>query len=167
MILKKLLEFLDSNKVKYIAITHSKVYTAEEIALAAHLPGRVLAKTVMVKINGKIVMTVVPASEMVSFKMLKKCMGADTVELAKENEFKDIFPDCELGAMPPFGNFYNVEVYVTESLTEDEEIAFNAGSHLELIRMAYKDFEKLVKPKIMRFSIKKKSPNDDHWSVEL
>ena len=98
-------------------------------------------------------MAVLPASSKVDFDLLKKVMGSGKVEIASEKEFKDLFPDCEIGAMPPFGNLYGMEVFVTNSLTEDREIAFNAGSHRELVKLAYKDFERLVKPKIVKFSI--------------
>lgn len=152
MPVKKLREFLDQNKVKYIAISHSAAYTAQEIAASAHISGKDLAKTVMVKIDGKMAMAVLPASFRVDFDLLKEATGAKKVELAPEREFKDMFPECDTGAMPPFGNLYDMEVYVAERLAEDEEIAFNAGSHTELVKLAYRDFEALVKPKIVRFS---------------
>ncbi len=85
---------------------------------------------------------------------MKKFSGASKVELTNEQDFKDMFPECEVGAMPPFGNLYGMEVFVAETLAEDEEIAFNAGSHTELIKLAYKDFERLVKPKVIKFSDK-------------
>lgn len=135
-------------------ITHSPAYTAQEVAASAHIKGKEVAKTVMVKVDGKMAMAVLPASRKVDFALLKKVAKAREVELAGENEFKDVFPDCEIGAMPPFGNLYGMEVFVDESLREDKEIAFNAGSHSELIKMAYKDFERLVKPKIAAFSTK-------------
>ncbi len=166
MILKELKEYLDSNNVKYIGISHSQAFTAEDIAATAHIPIKELAKTVMVKVDGNIIMTVIPACEMVSFKKLKKILGANKVELAEEDDFKNAFSTCELGAMPPFGNLYNVEVLVASSLTQDKIIAFNAGNHRELIKLEYLDFERLVKPKIMDFSIMKRSPHDDHWSYE-
>jgi Ala-tRNA(Pro) deacylase len=100
-------------------------------------------------------MTVLPASYKVDFGLLQEAVGASKAELASEQEFQDMFPGCEIGAMPPFGNLYGMEVFVDESLCEDEEIAFNAGSHTELIRLSYKDFEKLVKPKVVKFSPKK------------
>jgi Ala-tRNA(Pro) deacylase len=106
----------------------------------------------MVKIDGKMAMAVLPASCKVDFDLLKKAAGASTVGLASEQEFKNLFPECEIGAMPPFGNLYGMEVFVADALAEDEEIAFNAGSHTELIRLAYKDFERLVKPKVVKFS---------------
>ncbi len=108
----------------------------------------------MVKLNGEMAMAVLPASHKVDFDLLKEAIGASKVELASEEEFKDKFPECEVGAMPPFGNLFGIEVFVTESLAEDEEIAFNSGSHTELIRMSYKDFEALVKPRIVKFSSK-------------
>lgn len=142
----RLKEFLDRENVKYVTIGHSPAFTAQEIAERAHIPGKELAKTVMVKIDGKLAMIVVPASEHVRLAHLKEALGADEVELAGEYEFRERFPDCETGAMPPFGNLYDLPVFVSATLREDDEIAFNAGSHSELIRMAYADFERLVKP---------------------
>jgi len=153
---KKLKEFLDENKIKYVTIKHSSAYTAQEIASIAHIPGKDLAKTVIIKVNGKMAMAVLPASYKVSFEELKEFFGLSEVRLAYEQEFMDKFPDCEVGAMPPFGNLYGMDVYVAESLAEDEEIAFNACSHTELIKMNFSDFEKLVKPKRIRFSIPSK-----------
>jgi len=142
----RLKDFLDRENVKYVTIGHSPAFTAQEIAERAHIPGKELAKTVMVKIDGKLAMIVVPASEHLRLAHLKEALGADGVELAGEYEFKERFPDCETGAMPPFGNLYDMSVFVSATLREDDEIAFNAGSHSELIRMAYADFERLVKP---------------------
>jgi len=151
----KLKEFLDSNKVKYVTISHSMAYTAKEIAASAHVPEKELAKTVVLKIDGKMAMAVLPASHKVDFDRLKGTLGAGSVELASEVEFKDRFSDCDIGAMPPFGNLYGMEVFVADSLAEDKEIAFNAGSHTELIKLSYGDFERLVKPKVVTFSLKK------------
>lgn len=153
MPVKKLREFLDRHQIKYVTISHSQAFTAQQIAASAHIPGKELAKTVMVKLDGKMAMAVLPASFQVDFELLKEATGARRVELADEEEFKYLFPQCEVGAMPPFGNLYDMDVYVAESLTEDREIAFNAGSHTELIRMAYIDFERLVQPKVLTFSM--------------
>ncbi len=150
MPIQKLKEYLDSRGIKYVSIIHSPAYTAQEIAASAHIRGKAMAKTVMVKVNGKIAMVVMPASVKVNFALLKEVTGADSVELAGEQEFKDLFPECEPGAMPPFGNLYGMEVFVAEPLTRDEEIAFNAGSHTELIKLAYTDFENLVRPKVVQ-----------------
>ncbi len=156
MPIQKLKEFLDSHNVKYVTISHSRAFTAQETATSAHIPGKELAKTVMVKMNGKMAMAVLPASSKVDFDILKKVTGFAKIEIANEKEFKDLFPDCEIGAMPPFGNLYGMDVFVAESLTEDKEIAFNAGSHRELVKMAYKDFEKLAKPKVITSSVERK-----------
>jgi Ala-tRNA(Pro) deacylase len=151
---KKVAKFLDDHKVKYVKVKHSPAYTAQEIAASAHIPGKELAKTVMIKIDGQMAMAVLPASYRVDFKGLKKLAGAKKVELASEQEFRDLFPESEVGAMPPFGNLYEMDVYVAKALSEDEEIAFNAGSHTELIRLHYSDFQKLVKPTVGDFADK-------------
>lgn len=153
MPVKRLKEFLDTHNIKYVIISHSRAFTAQETAISAHISGKELAKTVVVKIDGEMAMTVLPASYKVDLDLLKKAMGSNKAEIASEKEFKDLFPECEIGAMPPFGNLYGMDVFVAESLAEDEDIAFNAGSHRELIRMAYKDFERLVKPKVTKFSV--------------
>jgi Ala-tRNA(Pro) deacylase len=153
MSLQKLREFLDQEKVKYVTITHSPAYTAREIAAAAHIPGKEMAKTVMVKIDGEMTMVVLPASLKVDLARLLDATGAQEVELAQESEFKDLFPGCDLGAMPPFGNLFGIRTLVAEELTEDEEIVFNAGSTTEVIRLAYADFERLVRPRLLPFRI--------------
>ena len=145
----KLLEYLDEHRVKYVSLKHSPAFTAQELAAATHIPGREVAKTVVVKLDGTMVLVVLPAPERIRMNHLKVETGADEVELASENEFKGRFPDCEVGAMPPFGNLFEMRTLVQESLTEDEEIAFNAGSHTELIRMAYRDFAELVRPEVV------------------
>ncbi|MBD3223983.1 MAG: deacylase [Caldithrix sp.] len=150
MPVKKLKDFLDKKRVKYVLISHSEAYTSQEIAATAHIPGKELAKTVIVKLDGEMAMVVLPASHQIDFDLCKKATGSDTVELASEEEFKYRFPDCEIGAMPPFGNLYDMDVYVAEKLTEDELIAFNACSHKELMRISYKDFKKLVDPRVIK-----------------
>ena len=124
---KKLKEFLDSNKVKYVTIDHSLAYTAQEIAAAADIPGKELAKTIIVRIDGEVAMAVLPASYRVDTALLATVAGAKKVEIAGEEEFEDLFPGCELGAMPPFGNLYGIKVFAAEKLARDREIAFNAG----------------------------------------
>jgi Ala-tRNA(Pro) deacylase len=151
MPVRKLKEFLDQNGVRWVSIVHSPAYTAQEIAASAHIKGRELAKTVMVKVDGKPVMVVLPASQRVDFQTLREITGGQAVILAGEAEFRELFPDCEAGAMPPFGNLYGMDVYVAPKLSEDEEIAFNAGSHTELMKLRYADFERLVKPKVATF----------------
>ena len=142
----RLKQLLDDEHVKYVSIGHSPAFTAQEVAASAHIPGKELAKTVIVKIDGELAMVVLPASEHVRMEHLREKLGAHQVELADEDEFKKAFPDCETGAMPPFGNLYGMNVFVSQSLGEDEEIAFSAGSHSELIRLPYADYERLVHP---------------------
>ncbi len=149
MPLTSLRQYLDKHNVKYTVISHSPAYTAQGIVALAHISGKEMAKTVMVKLDNKLVMTVLPASFRVDLGLLKKATGATVAELASEDEFKDRFPECETGAMPPFGNLYGFDVIVDQSLTKDEEIAFNACSHRELIRLAWRDYEGLVNPKVI------------------
>jgi Ala-tRNA(Pro) deacylase len=152
MPVQRLQEFLDEHQVKYVVISHSRAFTTQEIAAATHIPGKELAKAVIVEIDGKMAMAVVPGSQRVDLDLLRDAVGAQQVTLAKEGAFKDRFPECEPGAMPPFGNLYGMPVYVADSLTEDEEIAFNAGSHTELVKMSYRDLERLVQPRVMHFA---------------
>ena len=149
---KKLKEFLDKQNIEYVSIYHAAASTTQRIAATSHIPGKELAKTVMVKIDGKMAMAVLPASHNINFDLLKKIANAEKVELMGELAFVNLFPDCEAGAMPPFGNIYGVDVYVAEILSEDEEIAFNAGTHTELIKMTYQDFVKIVNPKLGKFT---------------
>ena len=147
---RKLKEFLDSQAVKYLKLAHSPTYTAREIAQSLHINGKKVAKTVIVFIEGKMAMAVLPANRSIDFDHFRKTIGEKKIELATEEQFKGMFPDCEVGAMPPFGNLYGMEVYVDQHLTEDEEIFFNACSHWELVQMSYQDFERLVKPKVVK-----------------
>lgn len=147
---RRLKKFLDEQNVKYVTIAHSKAVTAQEVAESTHIPGKQLAKSVVVKLDGQLAMVVLPASCHVDFELLKAATGAKSAELASETEFRNKFPDCEIGAMPPFANLYGMEALVADTLTDDEEIAFNAGSHTELIRLAYKDFARLVNPRVVR-----------------
>jgi Ala-tRNA(Pro) deacylase len=149
---RKLKEFLDSQGIKYVTISHSPAYTAQEVAACAHIPGKEMAKTVMIKIDGDLAMAVLPANRKVVLQDLRDITGTNDVTFASETDFKARFPDCEPGAMPPFGNLYDMEVYVAPGLVEDDQIAFNAGTHTELIKLAYRDFERLVKPRVVSFS---------------
>ena len=154
MPVSKLKAYLDRNKISYCTINHSLAYAAHEVAACAKIPARELAKTVIVKIDQQLAMAVLPASFKVDLNLLRDITGAHNVQLATETEFKALFPECAVGAMPPFGNLYGLDVYAAETLSENEQIAFNSGSHTELVRMAYRDFENLVKPKVMKFSLR-------------
>lgn len=146
---QKLQDYLDQHEIQYVTISHSPAYTAQRIAEITRIPGKELAKTVIVKIDDKFAMAVLPASRRVNLRHLQEAIGADEVTLSSETEFNELFPDCEVGAMPPFGNLYDMGVYVAEQLTEDDEIAFNAGSHSELVKMSYNDFANLVTPQVV------------------
>jgi Ala-tRNA(Pro) deacylase len=144
--INRLKEFLDENDVKFVSLSHSQAFTAQEIAAAAHVPGKELAKVVMVKLDGELAMAVLSAPDQVSVSRLQEMTGAKDVAIASEEDFADLFPGCELGAMPPFGNLWDLDVFVDQRLREDEEITFNAGSHTELLKLSYTDFERLVSP---------------------
>ncbi|MHC4270313.1 MAG: aminoacyl-tRNA deacylase [Planctomycetota bacterium] len=155
MPVNRLKKFLNENNIKYISIFHSHAYTAQEVAASAHIPGRKLAKTVMIKIDGKMAMAVLSASDKIDFVLIQETAGASKVELASEHEFTDLFPGCDVGAIPPFGNLYEMQVIVDEKLSKETEIVFNAGSYTELITLHYEDFERLVKPCVANISSNK------------
>ncbi len=150
---EKIKKFLDSNNIDYSTINHPVAYSAQMVAHSAHIPGKEIAKTVIVKVNGKMTMVVTTANQKVNMSMLKNIFSSKDIELARESEFINKFPDCEPGAMPPFGCIYNMDEIVSEELTKDDEIVFNAGTHTELIKMKFSDFEKLTKPRILNFKI--------------
>ena len=150
----KMREFLDQNDIRYVTVKHSPAFTAQAVAASAHIPFDEMAKTVMLQVDDKTVMAVLPASYQIDFEELKLALGTSKVKLLPEKAFKDRFPDCEPGAMPPFGNLYGMPVYVAETLTRDEYIAFSAGSHREVVIMTYSDYARLVRPVAMKFSLK-------------
>jgi Ala-tRNA(Pro) deacylase len=150
---EKVRQFLDSHQTKYLILTHSPAYTAQEIAQAAHIPGKEMVKAVMARLDGKLVMLVMPSTHAVSFQRVEQATGAHKAELASEPSFEPIFADCEVGAMPPFGNLYDLDVYMADALAGNQDIAFNAGSHSQLIRMACQDYIALVKPKIVKLTV--------------
>lgn len=152
MPLEKLKKYLMEEGVEFASVSHLPAYTAQEIAASAHIPGAELAKTVIVKADDEMVMVVLPASFQVDLERLKAVVGAREARLATEAEFKGLFPLCEPGAMPPFGHLYGMKVYASESLAEDEQISFNAGSHTELVQLAFADFERLVRPIVAAFT---------------
>ncbi len=152
MPLNKIRNYLDTQGVKYIVITHSPAYTSQEVAASAHVSGKEMAKTVVVELDGRKALAVLPANQKIVTHDLREVTGANDVRFVPEQEFKDLFPDCEIGAMPPFGNLYGLDVYLSPALAEHDEIAFNAGSHTDLIRMSFNDFERLVQPKVLSFT---------------
>lgn len=148
---RTLKEYLDHERVHYDVLPHPEAFRALAIAQTLHTPEKEMAKVVIVKVDERFVMTVLPASWNVDLHRLRTVFATHQVRLATEDEIKGLFPDCELGAMPPFGNLYGLPVYVDQSLTEDEEIVFQAGTHSEAIRMRYWDFAALVFPVVTEF----------------
>ena len=143
--------YLDHERVHYDVLPHPEAFRSLAIAQALHTPGKEMAKVVIVKVQERFVMTVLPASWNVDLRRLRTVFATHRVRLATEDEITGLFPDCELGAMPPFGNLYGLPVYVDQSLTEDEEIVFQAGTHSDAIRMRYWDFASLAFPVVEEF----------------
>jgi len=152
---EKLLEYLTANNVEFELKNHPNAFAAQDVAFKSGVPGRLFAKTVMVKLNGDMAMAVLPADSKVDFHLLRETAGAETITLAVEDEFEEMFPDCELGAMPPFGHLYGMEVFVAGSLIRADSISFNAGTHTEILTMPFWEFERLVEPKIGYFTFRK------------
>ena len=150
---RRITEFLNGNRVKYAIITHSPAYTAQEVAASVHVPGQELAKTVVVNIDGEMVMAVVPATRWVDLTTLRLVTAANYAEITEEAAFAERFDGCQLGAMPPFGNLFGMNTFVDRSLARDEFISFNAGSHTEVISMRFADFRRLVHPKLVNISM--------------
>ena len=150
---QRLVDCLNESKVDYEILHHPEAVTAQRIAQAEHVKGRRHAKVVMVKSGEQHFMTALPADHQIDLKKLRKILGK-AVSLEKEAEFKSIFPDCAVGAMPPLGNLYGVPTYVDKSLSQEEYIVFEAGTHTDAIKLSYRDYEKVVKPQVADFAIK-------------
>jgi Ala-tRNA(Pro) deacylase len=148
-----LLEFLNEHDVKYELLHHPERYTAQELAQVEGVRGSQHAKVVMIKSNGTHQMAVLPSDRMVDIEKLEKSTGEEW-KIEMEDEFKGLFPDCETGAMPPFGNLYGMETRVDRSLADNDTIVFEAGTHTDAIKMSYRDYETLAKPMMSDFSIK-------------
>ena len=149
MLSPRLHNFLDQEHTPYTTLTHSRTVTADETAHATHLSRQLFAKTVMLKVDGTLAMMVMPAAYRIDLVRLSRALGGPVVELAEETDFKDAFPDCEVGAMPPFGHLYGMPVYVDSRMAGQPEIAFNAGTHTDAVRMPYGEFERLAKPELL------------------
>jgi Ala-tRNA(Pro) deacylase len=155
MPLQKLIDYLEENQVKFTRVIHSTAYTAQVIAHRAHISGNMLAKTIVLKDpENKYAMAVLPANYQIDMEKISGLYGKK-LDLATEDEFRNLFSCCETGGMPPFGNLFGLPVFVSESLAKTEEIAFNAGNHRELLQMHFDDFNRLVKPTIAVFSRKR------------
>ena len=150
---RKVKAYLDNAGVKYEVVEHPAVYTAQEVAAVTRVKGKELVKAVMVKVDGELVMLALPATRKINFEVLREILGGKKVILAHEEEFSSLFPDCDTGAMPPLGNLYNVTTLVDQSLAEDKEIVFNAGTHHDIIKISFEDFKRIEKPKMAGFTI--------------
>jgi Ala-tRNA(Pro) deacylase len=148
-IIPKLQQLLDYNDVEYEIIHHKVDYRAKATARDTETPQEEFAKTVLLVVDEQHAMVAVPASMEVALAKVRKATGAENVRLAREEEFQKLCPDCEVGAAPPFGNLYDVPVYMSRALAADEKITFNAGTHRDAIRMYYRDFEGMVKPRVL------------------
>jgi len=151
----KLLEYLEENNVDFELVDHPNAYAATDVAVKSGVPGRRFVKTGLLKLDGEMAMAVLPADSKVDFHLLRETARAETITLALEDEFEEMFPDCELGAMPPFGHLYGMEVYVAGSLLNAGTISFNAGTHQEILTMPFVDFERLVEPHVGYFTFRR------------
>lgn len=152
---EKLLEYLTDNNVDYELKEHPAAFAAQDVAYHAGVPGRMFAKSVLVKLDGVMAMAVIPADTKIDFQRLQDTAGASSISLAVEPEFEKRFPDCELGAMPPFGNLYDMRVIVADDLEEFKTISFNAGTHEEMMTIAFNDFMSLVNPLVGHFTFRR------------
>jgi Ala-tRNA(Pro) deacylase len=150
---ERLERYFRENGVPYIAMSHPPAFTAPEVAAAQHIPGKQVTKVVMAKAGDQVVMCVVPANKHVDFRLLAVALKAPEARLAHEEEFSPLFPDCLLGAMPPFGNLYNLPVYLDTSLSDDPELVFQAGTHTDSIKIRLSDYLRLAKPQVIQLAL--------------
>ena len=150
---RRLEQYFRANSVPYQSMTHPPAYTAPEVAASQHVPGKQVAKVVMAMAGERLVMLVLPATAHVNFARLAEALQVPLALLAREEDFSALFADCMVGAMPPFGNLYDIPVYLDASLTDDPEIVFQAGTHTDTIKIRCSDYVKLVKPDVARFAL--------------
>ncbi len=150
---EKLIDYFLENHIPFETKKHRHAYTAQEIAAEQKVPGKQMAKVVMIQAEGNLAMLVMPASYRIHFGKLANVIGCQDVRLAEEKDFAGLFPDCATGAMPPFGNLYHIPVYVDKSLTQDQEIVFNAGTHDDTMQVRYEDYARLAQPIVADFGI--------------
>jgi Ala-tRNA(Pro) deacylase len=150
---RRIQDYLDSQSVNYAVLPHAEAFPAQEIAHQLHVSGSNFAKAVVLRTDGRLLMAVLPASRRLNLRALKEALEVKHLELAPESELANLCAGCELGAFPPFGNLYGMDTWVDGSLSESEEIVFNAGSHRESLRMKYSDYARLAKPIVVRFAV--------------
>jgi Ala-tRNA(Pro) deacylase len=144
--------FLELKRVPYHHHAHPPAFTASQLAATERVPAEIVAKTVVLKADGQFVMAVLPATKRINLQALGQSLGSHYLRLATENEFRELFPDSDLGAMPPFGNLYELPVCAEKSLAEHKEMLFNAGTHKDSIQMTYEDFARVVQPTVCAFA---------------
>ncbi|MGO1499867.1 MAG: aminoacyl-tRNA deacylase [Marinobacter sp.] len=166
MPVQQLKEFLDEANVEYMCLTHPPAFTAQELAHHVKIAGDKVVKTVIIELDGKMAMLVMPATWRVRWDSLSRILDTDFVDLADEQEFQDRFPDCEVGAMPPFGNLFGMTVYCAEPLTEQSELAFAAGSHTETLHIKTQDFLNLVQPMVLNRGFIRPGTQRPAWLVK-
>jgi Ala-tRNA(Pro) deacylase len=149
---RRIREYLDSQNVPYEWLPHPQAFTAQEVAHSLHISGKRLAKTVILRADDRMVMVVLPASHRLIMNELRSAMEARQLEMLPEGELAKVFPDCDLGAIPPFGHLYGIEVWVDRTIADQGEIVFNAGTHVDAVRMKYHDYAAVAKPRVGRFS---------------
>jgi Ala-tRNA(Pro) deacylase len=152
MAIRRTIEFLDGNQVKYVLLKHSHAFAAQDVAASAHVPARTFAKTIVVKVDGRLALAVVPATRQIDLGLLRIACGALEVEIADEYEFAGRFDGCQLGTMPPFGNLFGLPTYLDVALAMRTFIAFNAGSHTDVVVMRFADYKRLAHPKVVSLS---------------
>jgi Ala-tRNA(Pro) deacylase len=152
MATRRTTEFLDGQHARYVLVSHSPAYTAQEIAGSMHIPGRLLAKTVVVRVDGELALAVVPATKQVDTNALANAVEAEIVEIADEKEFTNRFTDCQLGTAPPFGNLFGMETYIDHTLAAQDDIIFNAGTHTDGIWMRFADYRRVARPVIAKIA---------------
>lgn len=145
MATQRIREFLDGNHARYVFVSHSPAYTAQEIAASMHIPGRLMAKTIVVRVDGQLALAVVPATMELNPAALARVTGAQDVEIAPEDEFVDRFGGCQLGTAPPFGNLFGMDTYIDAQLAGQQDIVFNAGTHTDAVWMRTGDYQRLAR----------------------
>lgn len=151
-ITRRLKELFDREKISYEVYNHPLAYTAQEIAQRQHFSGDQMAKVVMLQVDGQLVMAVITGNQKIHLPTVCESLAARDARLATEDEFTSRFPECEIGAMPPFGNLFDLPVYVDPQVAEDESIYLNAGNHAQTVRIRYKDFVRVVEPRVVRLT---------------
>lgn len=149
---ERLVSYLNEHQVPFQAQQHARAFSAQKIAEGEHIPGNMVAKTVIILADNKMMALVLPASYRADLNKFRAILGAKEVRLAHEEEFTDAFPDCAVGAMPPFGNLYGMPVYVEESLSKQDTIVFPDGTYTETMSLHYADFDRLVHPQVIAFA---------------